>query len=617
MAAARASVERSSASLQAAQSNYDKLVNRTDLTLGPEYASLQAARSSYQTALSNYVNRTAPPNPLDVSNAQASVTSAQASLDSARTRLVEVLRGPDPLDVAIAQNQVTSAQAALDAARARLNEVQNPTLASVDLSPLQSSVESARANLQAARARLAQVMQSQASAAAAAGAASRPSQQSGSGPSDIASAESVVRAAESSLALAESNLRKATEVPAPNSTDVLVAQQAVTQAETAYRNAVNNLQKLLQGLAADQAAMAQQAVTSAEGLLQTARNNLEKLLAGPAAEDVAAAKASLDTAQSNLETAQANWDRLTSLTDLESRPEYTQLMSARADHQTALSTYNTRTAGPRNTDVATAQAAVDAANSTLNSSLARLAQVLGGALPTDMGIAREAVATAELAVKQAQNDLDNAVLRAPFRGTVVSVGVNPGDQVGASTAAFSLLDPELIRVDASVDESNVIKLKPGMAVNVSFDALQGRQFAGVVATVTPAGVTQQGVVTFPVTVVFNGQGFTIPPGTTATLRVVTESKPNVLVVPSRAVVRQSRQTFVNVLVNGKPEPRAVRTGITGDNVTEILEGLEDGETIVISAPQTGGGQTGTFGAGGLPGLGTGAPGAPAPQPARR
>src|SRR5215208_2374674 len=108
VAAARASVERSSASLQAAQSNYDKLVNRTDLTLGPEYASLQAARSSYQTALSNYVNRTAPPNPLDVSNAQASVTSAQASLDSARTRLVEVLRGPDPLDVAIAQNQVTS-----------------------------------------------------------------------------------------------------------------------------------------------------------------------------------------------------------------------------------------------------------------------------------------------------------------------------------------------------------------------------------------------------------------------------------------------------------------------------------------------------------------------------
>jgi multidrug efflux pump subunit AcrA (membrane-fusion protein) len=164
-------------------------------------------------------------------------------------------------------------------------------------------------------------------------------------------------------------------------------------------------------------------------------------------------------------------------------------------------------------------------------------------------------------------------------------------------------------VDATVDESNVVKLKQGMPVTVTFDSLPGQTFQGTVATVTPSGTTQQGVVTFPVTVVFNTQGFTIPPGTTASLRVITERKENVLAVPSRAVSRQGRQSFVTVTVDGKTG-KAVQTGITGDNFTEIVSGLEEGETIVTS--QTGGtGQqgTGTFGAGGL-----GTSGAPAGGP---
>jgi RND family efflux transporter MFP subunit len=206
-------------------------------------------------------------------------------------------------------------------------------------------------------------------------------------------------------------------------------------------------------------------------------------------------------------------------------------------------------------------------------------------------------------------------VRAPFSGTVVSAGINPGDQVTATTAAFSVLDPNLVRIDATVDEANVIRLRQGMAVAVTFDALQGRSFQGAVASVTPAGVTQQGVVTFPVTVVFNSQGYTIPPGTTANLRVITESHRDVLSVPSRAIVRQGRQSFVQVLVDGKPDLKPVQTGITGDNFTEILEGVEEGEVIVIAAGQQTAGQQGAFGTGGLPGLGAGGP-APA-QPARR
>jgi RND family efflux transporter MFP subunit len=414
--------------------------------------------------------------------------------------------------------------------------------------------------------------------------------------------------------MAQSSLARATASTAPNSSEVLLAQQTVASAQTTLLNAQNNLQKLLAMPSASDIATAQQAVTAAESQLQTARNNLDKILLGSTPEEIASARAALDSANSALETAQINWDRLESGADLETRQEYTALIAARSDYQSALSAFNLKTKGPEPGDVAVAQSAIDSANSLLSSSLARLEQVRGGSLPTDIGIAREAVSNAELALRQAQKDLDGATISSPIKGTVVSVGVNPGDQVTASTAAFSVLDPELIRVDATVDESNVIRLKQGMPVTVTFDALQGRSFQGIIATVTPAGVTQQGVVTFPVTVVFNSQGFTIPPGTTANLRVVAESKPNVIVVPQRALTRSGRNLSVTVMENGKPVSRPVRTGVTGDGFTEILEGLEEGEIIVTSAQQQTSG-TGTFGAGGLPGLGTGAP-APG-QPVRR
>jgi HlyD family secretion protein len=597
IAAAQTALDRSQASLTVAQRNWDKLVNRTDFELRPEYATLQTARSSYQQALSNYVNRTAPPNPLDVSTAQASLATAQAALDTARARLTQVLAGPDSLDVSNARNQVASADAALSTARAKLQEAQNPTAPTVNISALEAQVDAAAASLRTAESALIDAM-------IEGGATAR------------IRAEATVADARARLASAQASLSQALTSTSPNASEVLAAQQAVTAAETSLQTARNNLAKLTQGPAASDLATAQQAVTSAESGVQTAHNTLQKLLDGAPAEEIAAAKAALDSAGSTLETAQTNWDRLNDGSDFETRSEYTALMAARADYQTALTNFNTKIQGPKPGDVAVAQAGVDSANASLNSALARLAQVQGGSLPADIGIARESVATAELAVAQAQRDLESATIRAPFGGTVVSAGINPGDQVSASTAAFSVLDPDLLRIDASVDEANVIRLRQGMPVTVTFDALQGRSFQGVVASVTPAGVTQQGVVTFPVAVVFNSQGYAIPPGTTANLRVVTESRRDVLVVPSRAIVRQGRESFVQVLVDGKPELKPVQTGITGDNFTEILSGAEDGEVIVMTAAQQSGGQQGgAFGTGGLPGLGGGG-GAP-PQPARR
>lgn len=586
VAAARANLDRAAAALNVAQTNYDKLARGEDLTLRPEYTALQGAKADFQTAQTNYTNKTVP-NPSDLAAAQAAVAGGRSAVDAAQAKLSQLLN-PNPADVSSAQSAVASAQAQLDAANAKYASVFiGGTLA--DRQAAQAAVDAAQAALDAATLKRSQVLTSTTSTSA-----------------DIGAADAAVAQAQAALLTAQNNLTKVQgqQVGA----DISSAQQGVESARTALTTAQNNLAKLLTPQAADLAS-AQQAVSAAQATLSTAQGNLDKLQ-HPNPDDVAQLQAALDRSKAALDTAQTNWDRLVNGVDLAQRPETTALKSAQSDYQSALAGYNLKASGPKPGDVGAAQANIDSGGAALAAAQARLAELQAGSKQTDIQQQQEVVNQLELAVKSAQNDLDNATLKAPFAGTVVSVGVSEGDQATATTTVATLIDPNLVRIDATLDEASVAKVKAGQQAIVTFDAIPGRTFTGQVAVVTPAGVTQQGVVTFPITVVFNAQGATIPSGVSATVRIVTDRRQNALVVPSRAIKRRGRDVTVDVITaGGKLESRPVQVGITSDQgQVEILSGLNEGDKIAVpSAAQQSGQQGGAFGAGGLPGLGGGAP----------
>lgn len=589
VAAVSATLDRAKAVLDLAQSNYEKLARGDDLTLRPEYSALQAAKNEYQSALTTLNNRTTP-NPVDVTSARAALSSAQAAVESSQTRLTQLLT-VNPADVNAAQAAISSAQSQIDSARARYQALVIGA-SMVDRQAAQLAVDAAQAQLDAAYARRGSTAGSE---------------------SDSAGSDAAIAQARAGLEQAHANLRKLQgQTGGP---ELIAAEQAIRAAESGLSTAQNNLAKLLTPSPTDVAA-AQQQLTAAQTQVTTAQGNLDKLLR-PNQDDIAQARAALDRAQSSLDTAQINWDRLASRSDIDQRPETTALNAARAEYQSALASYTLKTAGPRAGDVQSAQATINSAVATLAAAQARLAQLLAGTPASDIAQQREAVTQLELALKSSRNDLDNTVLRAPFTGTITAVGVNENDQIGATSAVATLLDPTLIRVDATLDESNVARVRAGQTALVSFDALGGRPIPASVAVVTPAGVTTQGVTTFPVSVVFSGQGAAIPAGLTATVRIVTERKDSVVVAPSRALKRQGRETSVDVVLpDGKLESRTVQTGLVGDaGVTEIVTGLTVGDVVAIPAVARAGGQTagagGAFGAGGLPGLG--APAAPAQQ----
>jgi HlyD family secretion protein len=205
-----------------------------------------------------------------------------------------------------------------------------------------------------------------------------------------------------------------------------------------------------------------------------------------------------------------------------------------------------------------------------------------------VALQQEAVHNAELAVQQAQIDLDNNTLAAPFDGVVAVVNGNPGETAPAGTTGFvTLVDPGAIRVDVTVDETDVAKVAVGKTAVLTFDALPGRPFRGQVISVAPSGTLSQGVVTYPVSINIDTRNQVLPGGLTASATITIDEKNDVLVVPLRAVRRVGRDQAVEIVgEDGKTLPRPVRTGVQNDQFVEITDGLQEGDQIMIASTTT-------------------------------
>src|SRR5262249_13145311 len=156
---------------------------------------------------------------------------------------------------------------------------------------------------------------------------------------------------------------------------------------------------------------------------------------------------------------------------------------------------------------------------------------------------------------------------------------NPGETAPASTTGFmTLVDPGQVRVDVTVDETDVARVAVGKPATMTFDALPGRPFRGSVIAVAPSGTLSQGVVTYPVSLSIDARNQVLRSGMTASATIVIDEKNDVVVVPLRAVRRQGRDQVVEVIgEDGKPVARPVKTGVQNEQLVEITDGLSEGE----------------------------------------
>lgn len=239
-------------------------------------------------------------------------------------------------------------------------------------------------------------------------------------------------------------------------------------------------------------------------------------------------------------------------------------------------------------------------------------------------------AAAQIAVDQATIQQRKAALDAaevnlgytrivsPVDGTVVSRNVTVGQTVAASfqTPTLFLIAQDLtkMQVDTSVSESDIEGegrgIKDGDPATFTVEAFPGRPFRGVVSQIRQAPQTVQNVVTYDVVIAVDNPDFKLKPGMTATVRIVTDQRRDVLRVPNAALRYTpggiggagqgltARLDRVWTLKDGRPVATPVRVGLEDETHTEITSGeVRPGARLIVGESSAKGAQA-RAGAGG-------------------
>jgi HlyD family secretion protein len=168
----------------------------------------------------------------------------------------------------------------------------------------------------------------------------------------------------------------------------------------------------------------------------------------------------------------------------------------------------------------------------------------------DQASAEAAVVSARTDLDLAKQRLDDATVRAPIAGTILSQAVTAGqvttsatNSVSGGTALLTMADLHLIRMRTMVSETDVGQVRPGQQATVTVDAFPNRTFQGTVEKIEPQAVVEQSVTNFPVLISLpNEQGLLLP-GMNGDVSLMVDRRSDVLAVPVDAV-RNLREALV-------------------------------------------------------------------------
>ena len=156
--------------------------------------------------------------------------------------------------------------------------------------------------------------------------------------------------------------------------------------------------------------------------------------------------------------------------------------------------------------------------------------------------AKSGVVNAKAALDIARQALEDATVKAPSEGTVITKNVAVGTVIASATGSVSggttivqMADLGTVRIRALFNETDIGNVHPGEPANVTVDAYPDRRFGGTVEKIEPQAVVQQNVTMFPVLVnLENGEGL-LRPGMNGEVSVLIDERDNVLAVPNDAI----------------------------------------------------------------------------------
>ncbi|MFP3974823.1 MAG: efflux RND transporter periplasmic adaptor subunit [Dehalococcoidia bacterium] len=239
-------------------------------------------------------------------------------------------------------------------------------------------------------------------------------------------------------------------------------------------------------------------------------------------------------------------------------------------------------------ETASLERSVEQAQTNLEDAWENLSQA--GPDARSLEAARNQLKRAQIALEDARDKLEKAELTAPFGGEIARVMVKEGNQVAIGTVAFLLIDPSKVEVIAQIDEIDISEVERGQEATITLDALPGMELSGEVAAISRAGESVSGVVTYETKLTVDDPPASLRSGMTCTAEITTQRKEDVLLVSTLAIKYEEGKSVVKVVgPEGKTETREVEIGLQTAEQTEIKEGLQEGDKVLVESVERGGG----------------------------
>lgn len=290
--------------------------------------------------------------------------------------------------------------------------------------------------------------------------------------------------------------------------------EEVAAAQAAVDIANAQLAKLLEG-------SRQEDIAAAEAGLAAAQAAYQEVLDGAEDEQIIQAEADLANAEATLRQAQAAYDEVKWRNDVAALPQASELERATNNYEAARARYDLVVAGANESEIASARAQVEQAQATLDKALApatdsdiaaaeaevrraesQLALLEAGARAETIAAAQADLTAAQTSLMQRQLELSDTELKAPFAGTIASLNLEVGEQVGATVPVVRLADLSTWHIETDdLTEINVVYVKEGDRVSISIDALPELELTGTVERIRPLGENKQGDITYTATII--------------------------------------------------------------------------------------------------------------------
>ena len=206
--------------------------------------------------------------------------------------------------------------------------------------------------------------------------------------------------------------------------------------------------------------------------------------------------------------------------------------------------------------------------------------------------ARAQVAQAKAAADRAAEDVANATIRAPIRGTVLSRDVEIGSAVSSilnlganATLVMTIGDIDQVFVRGKVDEADIGHVRLGQAARIRVETFKDKTFDGRVTQISPMGVEKDNVTNFEVRVSIDNPGKALKANMTANAEIVLEEHPDSLIIPEAAITYDAQKNaFVEIIAAGAKNGRKkvpIKIGIGNGTKMQILEGLTQGDKVIL------------------------------------